>query len=417
VAISFVHGLRASFAKTLRIVTGVTAVLLSLNSCGRRSAPPITSINDEPAPPSEGPLQSPFAAVTEKVRPAVAVLATFDEHGGLVANEQGFFVSANGDLLAERTAMNNAASAIVKGADGRAYDTLGTYVRSSSPNFILLKTNAHNVPYLQNPRATAEVSDGALAAVVLSPSGQGRTPFLEGRIAGRKNDEAGEWLTFEPAPPRSALGAPVVDVHGSIIGIVAQKEPKDAPAVFRYTGVPTITTAKVSPIGKSNISVAVASPTEEPEEDVAPKRRATAAPLSSPPIADLQRPAEIDLGRLQAEPITPNTTPKGFFIRMNPNWHIHARDRPGAASADDTAGAMGKLVYTPLPHYSSKQGDVKAGGSYRLTFNAEGTVTDVEIMRSAGSTALDQAAMGTLRNWRAEPGRQWSVVVPIRFKH
>jgi TonB family protein len=291
-------------------------------------------------------------------------------------------------------------------------------VRSSSPNFILLKTNARNVPYLQNPRATAEVSDGALAAVVLSANDQARPPFLEGRIAGRKNDEAGEWLTFEPSPPKSALGAPVVDVHGAIIGIVAQRDQKDAPAVFRYTGVPSITTAEVSRIGKSKMTVAIASPAEGPET-VAPKARQSAPPSTSPPM--MERPVEIDLTKLQGEPITPATTPRGFFIRMNPNWHIHARDRPPPVESlsAEGAGAVGKLIYTPLPRYSSKRGEAKPGasGSYRLTFNAEGEVTDVQITRSAGSAALDDATIGTLRSWRSEPGRQWSVVVPVKFRH
>src|SRR5207248_357300 len=125
---------------TFRCMLVMTA--LAFAGCGRKRAPAITS----GAPPPQAPHRSAFAAVADKIRPALVVLATFDEHGGLVANQHAFFISASGDLVAERTAMNNAASAIVKSADGRAYDIFGTYVRSSAPNFILLKTNAHDVP-------------------------------------------------------------------------------------------------------------------------------------------------------------------------------------------------------------------------------------------------------------------------------
>ena len=382
---------------------------LFLSSCGRRSAPPITTINDEPAPPAEGLRQSPFNAVAEKVRPAVAVLATFDERGKLIANEHAFFISADGDLLAERTAMSNAASAVVKAADGHAYDTLGTYIRSSSPHFILLKTNARNVPYLRDPRATAEVAEGAPAAVVLSASGSERAPFLEGKIAGRKNDDAGEWLAFDPPLPETALGAPVVDASGAIIGIVAQRSAKDLPAVFRYTGVPSITAAEIS---RSDDSEIAALPLDLPVKE-------GAKPPAPSPSANSFRFAEIDLSKLQGDALTPSpfATPKGFFIRMNPNWRIHAKDRPPSPSltSAESPAQSGKLVFTPRPRYSSKAGmKVSGSGNYRVTFNAEGKVSDVQVTRTAGG-ALDAAAVSTLRTWRAEPGRQWTADVPIKF--
>lgn len=395
------------------------ASVLSLNSCSRRPPPPITSINDEAARPSSGAPQTPFLAVAEKLRPAVVVLATFDEHGGLIAKEQAVFVSANGDLLAERSAMNNAASAVVKGGDGHAYDTLGTYVRSSSPNFIFLKTNARKVPHLQNPEATAEVPDGAPAAVVMSASDAARAPFIEGRIAGHKNDENGEWLAFEPPPPKSALGAPVIDLRGAIIGIVAQRNGKDNPAIFRYTGTPSVVAAEISRMEEGSATSPAEGP---PEENTPPEASPAPKPLSSPPVMDAPRLAEIDLNKLQPEPIAPapTATAEKFFIRMNPNWHIHARDRPqtpGPQISTAENASAGKLVYTPRPRYTSKLvGNSSRGGNYRLTFNAQGNVINIEVARSAGSSALDGAAIGSLRTWRAEPGHEWSVVVPVRFK-
>src|SRR5437870_6591105 len=111
----------ASLVRTFYRVVGIALLALAVlpSACSRRSAPPITSINDEPMPPAEGPhlSQSAFARAAEKVRRALVILATFDEHGGLVANEYSFFISANGDLLAEKSAMSNAASAMAKGAD------------------------------------------------------------------------------------------------------------------------------------------------------------------------------------------------------------------------------------------------------------------------------------------------------------
>jgi TonB family protein len=403
----------------------VLAFILSFTACGRRSAPPITSINDEPAPPSEGPhqAQNAFAGAAEKVRPALVVLATFDEHGGLVANEYSFFISANGDLLAEKSAMNNAASAMAKGTDGHVYDIRGTYLRSTAPNFIVIKTKAKNVPYL-NAGAAATVPDGARAAVVLAANTQ--PSLVEGRISGRKVDATGEWLTFMPELPKATIGAPAIDEKGGLIGVVAQRGDRGAPAIFHASAGTSAVVAQIAP-------EPIPTPKTKPEEwtvetrpspegaersksKVARANRAT----TPPPVTDSQRTAEVDLSRAQPETINPEITPRGFFIRMNPNWHIHARDRPQPAGSADGPAFVGKLTYTPAPRFLSKSADkskASGSGSYRLLFNSEGKVTDVQVARSAGSSSLDDTAISTLRSWRAEPGRAWSVVVPVNFGH
>jgi protein TonB len=399
--------------------------ILLFIGCGRRSAPPITSINDEPPPPAEGPhhAQSAFGVVAEKVRPALVVLATFDEHGGLVANEYSFFISANGDLLAEKSAMNNAASAMAKGADGRVYDIRGTYVRSTAPNFIVLKTKARNVPHL-DAVAARTVPDGARAAVVLAANTQ--PSLVEGRISGRKPDAIGEWLTFVPDLPKATIGAPVIDEKGELIGVVAQRGDRGAPAIFRANAGASAVVAQIAP-------EPIPTPETMPEEWAAETRPSPEAAerskskvarsdraVTPAPVPESQRAAEVDLNKLQPEPINPEITPRGFFIRMNPNWHIHARDRPQPAGSADGAAFAGKLIYKPAPQFLSKSGDkskASGSGSYRLLFNSEGRVTDVQVARSAGSSLLDDAAISTLRGWRAEPGRAWTVVVPVNFGH
>ena len=399
--------------------------ILSLAGCGRRSAPPITSINDEPMPPSEGPHQgqNAFSGAAEKVRPALVVLATFDEHGGIVANEYSFFISASGDLLAEKSAMNNAASAMAKSADGRVYDIQGTYVRSTAPNFIVLKTRARNVPYL-NTGAAATVPDGARAAVVLAANAQ--PSLLEGRISGRKIDATGEWLTFSPELPKNMVGAPAIDEKGGLIGVVAQRGDRAAPAIFHASAGTSAVVAQIAPEPIPTPEITPEEWTAErgpsPETAKGSKSKVARADKASTPapIADSQRTAEVDLNRLQPETINPEITPRGFFIRMNPNWHIHARDRPQPARSTEDSGSAGKIIYAPAPRFLSKSANTlkaSGSGSYRLVFNAQGTVTDVQVSRSAGSSLLDDAAISTLRNWRAEPGRAWSVVVPVNFGH
>lgn len=365
----FLSSPRAEKKSAFRRRVTLIATALALSACTRRAAPAITSITDELPAPTQAPHPA-FAALADKVRPSVVVLATFDEHGRLIANQHGFFTSANGDLLAERTAMNNAASAIVKSADGRAYDIFGTYVRSAAPNFILLKTNAHDVPYLNSP-AAVQVREGAPAAIVLSSVGNAQTSMIEGQITARKSEDAGEWLTFEPPPSKSALGAPVIDETGAIIGIVAQRNEASLPAVFRSTGETNPVVAQTEEVSPPGVSAAESSPAEIP---ISPAEGPDATTPSPPP----------------------NRTPA------------------------KTTGRRGRLIYTPAPRYPQSlawtRWNMRRSGTYRLTFNAQGEATNVEVARSAGHPAMDKEAVSTLRSWRCEPGSQWSLVVPITFK-
>ena len=328
----------------------------------------MTKISDETPPPEQAEPRTPFVPMAEKIRPAVVVLITFDEHGGVVATEQAFFTSADGDLLAERTAMNNATTAIVKSADGHAYDIFGTYVRSTAPNLVSLKTNAHDVPFLTAP-AALQVPDGTAAAVVLSAAGSVPSSLIEGRITGRKSDREGEWLAFEPAPPKSALGAPVIDATGAVIGVLAQRDGANTPAVFRFTGgnVPAVAQgAEASPPESSPVEAAPSPPAEGPP----PRARPT------PPVTGAVKP-----------PVS----------------------------------TRGKIIYHPAPVYPVTLAwfhlDLRATANYRITFNPQGEATDVQIAHSSGHPLMDKAALEMLRTWRAEPAAQeWSIVVPVRFK-
>jgi TonB family protein len=78
------------------------------------------------------------------------------------------------------------------------------------------------------------------------------------------------------------------------------------------------------------------------------------------------------------------------------------------------------LIYAPVPRYpaDAKQlrGGVQGSGSFRVLFDANGHAAAVETLRSTGNSSLDEAAVSALHEWRSEPGREWSLVVPITFK-
>jgi len=78
-----------------------------------------------------------------------------------------------------------------------------------------------------------------------------------------------------------------------------------------------------------------------------------------------------------------------------------------------------RLVYAPAPAFP-REGHSRPGisisGRFRLSFNAKGSVTNIQIVQSTGNEIFDRAAIDTLRQWKSAPGEEWAATVPITFQ-
>jgi len=79
-----------------------------------------------------------------------------------------------------------------------------------------------------------------------------------------------------------------------------------------------------------------------------------------------------------------------------------------------------RIVSNPAPVYpeQARHSNPPIGGSgrFRIIFGANGSVKEVQVLRSTGQDILDQAALEALSQWKSEPGREWSLAVPISFR-
>src|SRR6059058_1066194 len=326
------------------------------------SSVPVESIVAPSAQPSPA-ATSDFAEVAQSIRPAVIIVSVFDETGHLSANGHGFFVSGDGKFIADRSVMAGGVNAVAKAADGAIYNVSGALAQTPAQNLVLLKADTTRASPFLAPSATALPDIGGNVAVVLSPLERANSVVLEEKISGRFSDEAGEWFDATPALPKTSAGAPVIDERGEVIGIVT----------FR--------------VGNNSCAI---------------------------------RPAAT-AGTLLAQ-VTPN---------MTASWQTLAPSPLRTASASPTANRSptpakiplkgSKLIYAPAPRYPSEAkqlrgGGVQGSGSFRVLFDTNGHVVAVQTLRSTGNSSLDQAAVSALHEWRSEPGREWSLVVPITFK-
>jgi len=81
-----------------------------------------------------------------------------------------------------------------------------------------------------------------------------------------------------------------------------------------------------------------------------------------------------------------------------------------------------RVIYNPAPRYPYearmlRSGPTTGAGKFRVTFDPNGQVKNVQAIESTGQAVLDQAAVKALQQWKAEPGaHDWTVLVPITFQ-
>ena len=350
-------------------------VLCTLVSCERKSsivrAPEPSPLSATPTPvkssatPPAQRSQTPpnvFVEVAQSIRGAVVIVSVFDETGRLSANGHGFFVSDGGKFIADRSVITGGVNAVAKVADGTTYNVSGALTQAAPQNLILLKADApHRVPFLV-PSASALPDTGDQVAIVLSPIEPTNPVLLEEKISTRFTDEAGEWFEVTPPLSKTIAGAPVINQRGELIGVVTFRAGSNSCAV-RPAAAATKLLSQVS----SNMT--------------ASWQNLMAASRTTPSLS---------------------ATPA----------------RTGTPSKIPLKGS--KLVYAPAPHYPSDAREPRvagqASGSFRVLFDANGRAVAVQTIRSTGNSALDQAAVSALHQWRSEAGHEWSLVVPITFK-
>src|SRR5438093_12435914 len=322
------------------------------------SPTPIQSIAAPSAQPSQTPT-SDFAQIAQSIRPAVIIVSVFDETGHLTANGHGFFVSDDGKFIADRSVIAGGVNAVAKAADGAIYNVSGALAQAAAQNLVLLKADAtRTLPFLA-ASAKALPDIGGNVAVVIMQLERANTGVLEEKISGRFSDEAGEWFDLAPVLPKTSAGAPVIDQRGEVIGIVTFRAGNNSCAM-RPAAIAGTLLAQVS----SNM--------------IATWENLTTSSHLTTPTA------------------TRSPTPAKIPVRGS------------------------KLIYAPAPRYPTEarqsRGAGQSSGSFRVLFDTNGNAVAVQTMRSTGNPSLDQAAVAALHEWRSEPGREWSLVVPITFK-
>jgi TonB family protein len=307
----------------------------------------------------------------EKIKSAVILVSVFDGSGKLLRTGSGFFVSEDGRFVTSKYVVDGAANAVAKTVDGRIYNVSGVLVEGDTLDVAVLKAETKNPVAFVSFAKAAPPEKGKRIGVIGSVLTRNQGSHFEATIAEQRSDQSGQWLELSSAIPIELMGSPVIDEHGEIIGIATSQH---APgAIANVVRTSSEVDAVLARLGPSMVAGWQAAQKMQP---------------SAPP------PAEGPL---------PTPPPRKQKIPL-----------AGTQSGNT------QLVYSPSPQYPTAARHsyfpLQGTGRFRLTFNANGDVTDVQTIQSTRSVLLDGAASETLRRWKAKPGRQWQATVPITFK-
>jgi len=366
---------------TLALICGlILFVVLAYSWCGRNPPPQgnalLTTPTPTPAPsvttaapqatPSPSvsvapaiatpPMQTPppeFRKVARTAAPAIIEITVFDAKGQLLRTGNAFFVSRDGLLVTSWTIVADAAHGVAKSPDGKIRNVTGVLASDQQSDLAIVRAETK----VGVPTLSLAKNSESIAvnawAVIIGSSLQHKDQPVA----------AGIITSLGADPKKDAF-----QISGAIPNDAA-----GAPVVDAEGEVVGIVTAAAKdglrPSGLLDPLLAQAKS--------AGTGRWAAVPVESPAVS-------------------PTPTPK---LARNP-----------------------RVLYNPAPQYPYqtrllRSGPTTGSGKFRVTFDANGQVKNVQVIESTGQGLLDSAAVDALRRWRAEPGaHEWNVLVPVTFQ-
>lgn len=265
---------------TLALICGAAlCVILAYSWCGRN--PPgqlgiltttptpspsfITSTPPPPAAPSASatvtqasptptatiPAQTPppeFQKVAQKAAPAIVELTVFDAKGQLLRSGTAFYVSHDGLLATSLDLVADAAYGVAKSSDGKIRNVTGLIDFSKTSGLVILRAETQiGVPALPLQKTTESIAVNAWGVVVGNTLEHKEQPMAAGLITSLGADPKKDAFQIGGTIPNDAVGAPVLDANGEVVGVVTaggkneiqpsgQLEPLLAPIKSSMTG-------------------------------------------------------------------------------------------------------------------------------------------------------------------------------------
>lgn len=158
--------------------------------------------------------------IYKKCSPAVFYIELFNANGTKTGSGSGFFIESDGTAVTNYHVLDGAASAKIRTPEGRTYKILGVYDGDEANDWLVIKVDGKNFPYLEIDDSA--VVGGQTVYAIGSPRGLENT-ISEGLVSNANRVlQSGKYIQISvPISPGSSGGA-LINKQGKVIGITSE---------------------------------------------------------------------------------------------------------------------------------------------------------------------------------------------------
>ena len=186
---------------------------------GVSPSPSVSAAQTTATPPTQTPPPE-FQKVAQKTAPAIIEITVFDAKGQLLRTGNAFFVSRDGLIVTTWTMVADAAYGVAKSPDGKIRNVTGVVASDPQNDLAILRAETKTgVPFVPPAKNSESIAVNAWAVVISSSLQHKEQPVAAGPITALGSDPKKDPFEINGTIPNDAVGAPVVDAEGEVVGI------------------------------------------------------------------------------------------------------------------------------------------------------------------------------------------------------
>ena len=156
--------------------------------------------------------------IYKKASPAVVLIETYDEKGGVNATGSGFLIAADGRILTNFHVIHHTKRATVRLADGDAYDDVSVLDVDKRKDIALIKIKAVDMPFLLLGKSSA-VDVGDAVYILGNPLGVFQNTLSNGIVSGIRAGDGYKFFQVTAPISHGSSGGPIFNASGEVIGL------------------------------------------------------------------------------------------------------------------------------------------------------------------------------------------------------
>jgi len=155
----------------------------------------------------------------KNIAQSVVILYAYDDAGRQIAEESGFFISKDGDVITNREVLIGAIDVKVKTASGEVYTVIGIVAEDEDANLLRIKVDIppQNVQPISLSTNLPKLGDNVVVVYSLFGTEKNAPKSIVSLV--KDTPEFGKVFIIKNALSTNSNGCPVINMNGDVIGI------------------------------------------------------------------------------------------------------------------------------------------------------------------------------------------------------